>query len=462
MFNFKIKKNIFLKSLLITQGATEKKISLPVLSNLLIESINLNKEKLYSDINSDNKSNGLIKISATDLEITIKDYCGAEIISEGKITLNAKKLYSIIKEFPDDKTNDNSKENKNEDIDIEIKETEAGLVIISYKKIIFKLTTIPVIDYPTLLDINTEDNFNVNLKFLKFIINKVIFSTALEETKKSLSGIYFILLEIEGENYLRLVATDGHRLSLAQLKLFNNNENKTEEINKDLLNSNKEPSEQINLIYDKFKEGVIIPRKILSELIKIDVDKDVFVNIAINSNNVIFKLNDGINNKNNINSIYGTTFISRLIDGKYPNYETILPKNNYKTAIIKTEELINSIKRVYILAEEKSHSIELSFDKNLLIIKTVQTNQGEAVDEIEIEYSGEPINIKLNSKYILDFISNIYNEKIILKFNTIFTPLVIEPLIEVIEDNNKKKLKSSIDLNVFNYQLTGVFMPMRY
>ena len=457
MFNFKIKKNIFLKSILITQGATEKKISLPVLSNLLIESINLNKENLYSDINSDNKNYGLIKISATDLEITIKDYCGAEIISEGKITLNAKKLYSIIKEFPDDKTNDNNKENKNEDIDIEIKETESGLVIISYKKIIFKLTTIPVIDYPTLLDINTDDNFNVNLKFIKFVINKVIFSTALEETKKSLSGVYFILLEIEGENYLRLVATDGHRLSLAQIKLFNNNENKIEKISKDMLN--KESSEQDSSIYDKFKEGIIIPRKILSELIKIDVDKDVFVNIAINSNNVIFKLNDGINNKDNINYIYGTTFISRLIDGKYPNYESILPKNNYKTAIIKTEELINSIKRVYILAEEKSHSIELSFDKNLLIIKTVQTNQGEAVDEIEIEYSGEPINIKLNSKYILDFISNIYNEKIILKFNTIFTPLIIEPLIE---DNNKKKSKSSIDLNTFDYQLTGVFMPMRY
>ena len=457
MFNFKIKKNIFLKSILITQGATEKKISLPVLSNLLIESINLNKENLYSDINSDNKNKGLIKISATDLEITIKDYCGAEIISEGKITLNAKKLYSIIKEFPDDKTTDNNKENKNEDIDIEIKETEAGLVIISYKKIIFKLTTIPVIDYPTLLDINNDDNFNVNLKFIKFVINKVIFSTALEETKKSLSGVYFILLEIEGENYLRLVATDGHRLSLAQIKLFNNNENKIEKISKDMLN--KESSEQDSSIYDKFKEGIIIPRKILSELIKIDVDKDVFVNISINSNNVIFKLNDGINNKDNINYIYGTTFISRLIDGKYPNYESILPKNNYKTAIIKTEELINSIKRVYILAEEKSHSIELSFDKNLLIIKTVQTNQGEAVDEIEIEYSGEPINIKLNSKYILDFISNIYNEKIILKFNTIFTPLIIEPLIE---DNNKKKSKSSIDLNTFDYQLTGVFMPMRY
>ena len=453
MFNFKIKKNIFLKSLLVTQGATEKKISLQVLSNLLIESINLDEKNLYSDVNSDNKSNGLIKISATDLEITIKDYCGAEIISEGKITLNAKKLYSIIKEFPDDTNNkNNNTENKNDDIDIEIKETESGLVVISYKKIIFKLTTIPVIDYPTLLDINTEDNFNVNLRFLKFIINKVIFSTALEETKKSLSGVYFILLEIEEENYLRLVATDGHRLSLAQIKLSNNSENKTEEINKELL-------EQRTSIFNKFKEGIIIPRKILSELIKIDAGKDVFVNIAINSNNVIFKLNNGINNKNNINSIYGTTFISRLIDGKYPNYETILPKNNYKTAIIKTRELINSIKRVYILAEEKSHSIEFSFDKDLLIIKTVQTSQGEAVDEIEIEYNGEPINIKLNSKYILDFISNVYDEKIILKFNTIFTPLIIEPLIE---DNNKKKLKSSIDLNTFDYQLTGIFMPMRY
>jgi DNA polymerase-3 subunit beta len=462
MFNFKIKKNIFLKSILVVQGATEKKISLPVLSNLLIESV-ASDEKILPDINnsdvisdnSDNKNNGLIKISATDLEITIKDFCSAEIISEGKITLNARTLYNIIKEFPDEKNNKDGKNNKNEDINIEITETETGLIIISYKKIIFKLTTIPAIDYPTLLDVKTNDNFNVNFKFLKFIINKVIFAVSLlEDTKKSLSGIYFILLEIEGKNYLRVVATDGHRLSLAQIPLFNNADNKINKID-------EKSFDNIDSIYNKFKEGIIIPKKILSELIKINLDdKDVFVNISINSNNIIFKLNDGINNKNNINSIYGTTFISRLIDGKYPNYEAILPKDNYKTAIIKTAELINSIKRVYVLAEEKSHSVEFSFIKNLLIIKTIQTNQGEAVDEIEIEYDGEPINIKLNSKYILDFISNIYDEKIILKFNTISTPLVIEPLIDNNKDNNK--LKNQTDLNIFDYKLTGVFMPMRY
>jgi DNA polymerase-3 subunit beta len=455
MLNFKIKKNIFLKSILIVQGATEKKISLPVLSNLLIESVAAD-EKILPDINnnvtSGNKNNRLIKISATDLEITIKDFCSAEIISEGKITLNAKTLYNIIKEFPDEK---NNKNNKNEDINIEIKETEAGLIIISYKKIVFKLTTIPAMDYPTLLDVISDDNFNVNFKFLKFIINKVIFAVSLiEDTKKSLSGIYFVLLEKEEKNYLRVVATDGHRLSLAQIPLFNNTDNKIDEINR------KSSADNSDSIYNKLKEGIIIPKKILSELIKINLDdKDVFINISINLNNIIFKLNDGINNKNNINFIYGTTFISRLIDGKYPNYEAILPKDNYKTAIIKTVELINSIKRVYVLAEEKTHSIELSFFQNLLIVKTIQTNQGEAVDEIEIEYKGEPINIKLNSKYILDFISNIYDEKIILKFNTISTPLVIEPMIENKEND---KLKNQADLNIFNYKLTGVFMPMRY
>lgn len=464
MLNFKVARNDFLKCLFLTQGATEKKGSLPILSNLLIETIEIAENK-----NNITQKEGLIKVSSTDLEISIKDYCPAEIIENGKITINAKKLYSIIKEFPDLKDN--------KDVIIDIRETDAGLVIISYKKTVFKLTTIPVIDYPTFTDIKTTDNFNIDLQTLKFLINKVIFSTAVnEETKRNLTGVYFVLLDIDGKNILRLVATDGHRLSLAQTEIlyknslnYNNNITEDLSISKQTNNSTLPQGENLKEysgqhIYELLKNGIIIPKKILSELIKL-ID-DVYIDIYINSNNVIFKLINSIKTENGNN----TEFISRLIEGKFPDYQSVLPKDNYKNAIVKTKDFIDSIRRVSLLAEEKSHSIELSFNQNQLIIKTVHTSLGEASDEIEVEYNGELINIKLNSRYILDFISNITNEKLKIMFNTIYTPFVIEPFMEELQttvvggtskDNNQNNIERKTSAFKAVY-LTGIFMPMRY
>jgi DNA polymerase-3 subunit beta len=403
MLNFKIKKQIFLNCLSAVQGASEKKGSMPIISNLLIESV----------------ENNFIKISATDLEISIVTYCNAEIISEGKTTVNSKKIYNIIKEFPE------NKEKEDENLFIKFIENEAGVVTISFKKTVFKLTTVPASDYPTIIDFKSEDDFNIELKTFKTLISKVILSTAAsEDTKRNLTGVYFVLEDEGGKDYLRLVATDGHRLSLAQ-----------SEIN---YNGKKDDG-----IYGLLKTGVIIPKKILTEVLKLD--KDGFIKIIINSNNVIFELEkqSDVSDKN-------TKLISRLIEGKFPDYNTVLPKDGYKTSIINTKKFYNSIKMVSLLAEEKSHSIELSFSENNLLIKTVNTNIGEGSDELEINYKGEPISIKLNSRYIMDFISNIAENNLSIRFNTIYTPFVIEPYIE----NNKEADKVT--------QVIGIFMPMRY
>ncbi|MHB1661004.1 MAG: DNA polymerase III subunit beta [bacterium] len=410
MLNFKIKKQIFLNCLSTVQGASEKKGSMPIISNLLIESTDDN----------------FIKISATDLEISIITYCNAEIVSPGRTTVNSKKIYNIIKEFPE------SKEKKDEDLFINFIENESGVVTISYKKTVFKLTTVPASDYPTIIDFKAEDNFNIDLKIFKSLISKVIFSTALsEDTKRNLTGVYFVLENLDGKDFLRLVATDGHRLSLAQ-----------SEIN---YSGNKDGG-----IYDLLKTGVIIPKKILAEVLKLD--KDGSIKILINSNNVIFeleKLSDAAN-KN-------TKLISRLIEGKFPDYNTVLPKDGYKTSIINTKKFYNSIKMVSLLAEEKSHSIELSFSENNLLIKTVNTNIGEGSDELEINYKGEPISIKLNSRYIMDFISNITENNLNIRFNTIYTPFVVEPY--VISDHAASDDSNNADKIM---QVIGVFMPMRY
>ena len=409
MLNFKIKKQIFLNCLSTVQGASEKKGSMPIISNLLIESA----------------ENNFIKISATDLEISIITYCTAEIISEGKTTVNSKKIYNIIKEFSE------NKEKEDQDLFINFIENETGVVTISYKKTVFKLTTVPASDYPTIIDFESEDNFNIELKIFKTLISKVILSTAAsEDTKRNLTGVYFVLEESEEKDYLRLVATDGHRLALAQSEINYN-------------------GKKGGGIYDLLKTGVIIPKKILTEVLKLD--KDGFIKILINSNNVIFEFEKQSDNLNK-----NTKFISRLIEGKFPDYNTVLPKDGYKTSIINTKNFYNSIKMVSLLAEEKSHSIELSFSENNLLIKTVNTNIGEGSDELEINYQGEPLSIKLNSRYILDFISNISENNLSVRFNTIYTPFIIEPYVipekESGVSGDKKK----------PMQVIGVFMPMRY
>ncbi|MCL4497035.1 MAG: DNA polymerase III subunit beta [Deltaproteobacteria bacterium] len=420
MLNFKIKKESFLNCLFIVQGASERKGTLPILSNLLIE--NIGKDS--------------IKISATDLEISIITYCKAEVTSEGKVAVNSKKTYGVVKEFPESKTEDG--------IFISFKENDSGIITISYKKTVFKLTTVPAIDYPTIVDFKSEDNFNIDFKILKKLINNVIFSTAAnEETKRNLTGVYFVLVNLNGKDYLRLVATDGHRLALAQAEIIYSS--KTNEG-----------------IYDLLKNGVIIPKKVLAEILKLD--KSDSVNISINSNNIFFNFTgkftapltaSGLSKPlKDLDSedipVRGTELISRLIEGKFPDYQTVIPKDNYKTSIINTKNFFNSIKRVSLLAEEKSHSIELSFSDNNLLIKTVNTSVGEASDELDIKYSGEPISIKLNSRYIMDFILNIMEENIQVKFNTIYTPFVIEPF----TDNKKGEGKIM--------EIIGVFMPMRY
>ncbi len=439
MLNFEIKRQDFLNSLFIVQGASEKKGSLPILSNLLIESVN----------------NELIKISATDLEISIITYSKAKVVNEGKVCINSRRLYGVVKESPEGTPDGTVISFKTDGQD------SSGIVTVSYQNYTANLTTTPVVDYPTIIDIDNEikkgffkpeDSFTINFKILKKLISGVIFSTSLnEETKRNLTGVFFSLVEANKSVNLRLVATDGHRLAMSDIE-NRGQENQAIELNEKegiYFNINKESE-----IYNFFKSGVIIPKKVLNEILKLEDGSSV--NIYINSNNIFFNFNVPERSlkgdkKSKIKSGGGAQIISRLIEGKFPDYQTVLPKSNYKTAVINTKDLFNSIKRVSLLAEEKSHSIELGFNENNLLIKTVNAGVGEGSDELEIKYNGEPLNIKLNSKYILDFLSILSGEKILSSFNTIYSPFVIEPFIE--EDRKGAYGEPAV---------TGVFMPMRY
>jgi DNA polymerase-3 subunit beta len=227
---FNIKKDQFLKALNKVQGIIEKKHTLAILSNVLIEA-------------KDNK----IIVTATDLEIGIKSIYDADIIETGKITISAKKLFEIIKELPNSNINFNTKNN----YWIEIK----------CENSLFNLVALSPDDFPKFPELNTQ-TYKLNTKLLSEIIEKTIFSVSNDETKFNLTGIY-----IESENDIfNFVSTDGHRLSLVNQKIDNIND-------------------------ESFDKGFILPKKGILELKKVIDDSEEDINIGVTDNN-FFVSND--------------------------------------------------------------------------------------------------------------------------------------------------------------------------
>ena len=221
---FNISKEEFLKGLNRVQGIIEKKHTLPILANVLIEA-----------------SNDEIIITATDLEVGLKAKYKAEVLNEGKVTVSAKKLFEIIKELPDEKINFNSKNN--------------FWVEIKCKKSIFNLVGLSPDDFPKFPEINTDEN-KIDKKIISEMIESTIFSISNDETKFNLTGIFIK----NDDNKLIFVSTDGHRLSLIQRNIENN-------------------------LNNKFKEGFILPKKGIFEIRKLleHVEENVLIGISDNN-----------------------------------------------------------------------------------------------------------------------------------------------------------------------------------
>lgn len=348
-----IDKDSLSEKLSLVQGIAEKRATMPILSHVLINPV----------------QNG-IQITATDLETTLSVYCDASVENGKNIALPARKLFDIIRELPQG--------------EVKVEEIKNNWVEITTSSASFKLAGLPGEDFPVVPEVSTDNLFDIDSDVLENMISKTIYCVSGDELRRNLSGIYF---EKRNENILRLVATDGHRLSYVEQDLGN----------------------AVSL-----KDNVLVPRKAVSELrkllkfgdkIKIGCEKNFFVTMT-----------DGI------------VMFSRLIDADFPDYHQVVPKSTKSKLTLNRDQLLSALKRVSILSSEKTKSIKLKLSENSMLLSSVSPDVGEARETLPVKYSGEDVEIGFNARYLLDILETIEEDDVNMEITDELSPTVLTPL----------------------------------
>ncbi|MDC3023711.1 DNA polymerase III subunit beta [Pelagibacteraceae bacterium] len=350
---FKIKRSIFFKTLSHLQGIVDKKNSLPILANILIEA----------------KNNQLV-LSCTDMDISVIEKIGCTVLEDGATTINSQILYDIVRKI-DDRS------------EIEIISNNGKLLTLRSDGSRFSLACLPREDYPIIDQENSGISIKLNSKILFKLIDKTKFAISNEETRYFLNGLYFNVSNETNKNIVTLVGTDGHRLAKF-----------SHEIDEDI--------DQIS--------GVIIPKKTIYELSKLLSEIDKNISISISSNKIIFFIED-------------ITFISKLIDGSFPDYKRVIPKDNTNVLKINREILLSAVDRVSTIANEKSPVIKFKLLQNILNLNTINNESSTASEDLNINYNGAEIEIGFNSKYIMDIVNNLEDEEIDINFKNNTSPI---------------------------------------
>ena len=331
---------------------------------------------ILSNILIKTRSDG-IDIFATDLDIGIKGSYEAKIVSEGSVTVSGRKLHEIVRELPDE--------------EIYLKsDSENSWINLTCKKSTFKIACLSPEEYPAFPAYKEEKDLVIEIDLLKEMLKKTNFAISMDETRYTLNGI---LLESEGED-ISMVGTDGHRLAFIK---------KTSGFEK------------------KEKVEIIIPKKAQAELLKIldsgdsdQKDEKKTISISVEKNHAAFKMGKMI-------------LVTRLIDGRFPNYRQVIPNDNNNNVVIDCKLFLHALRRVAILADEKSRMVKFGVQKNLMILVSDNSELGEAKEEIDVEYQGTPITIGLNAKYVMDILNVINSEKINFKLKDSESSCLITP-----------------------------------
>ncbi len=354
---FHINKETFLKALTKVQGIIEKRHTIPILANVLIEA-----------------AQGEIIITATDLEVGIKSRYPSDVVSEGKVTVSAKKLFEIIKELPDKNIQFSSKNN--------------FWVEITCGKSIFNLVGLSPEEFPKFPSIGSNSN-EIPCRIVGEMIDKTIFSVSNDETKFNLTGIFIKANIADGKNNLVFVSTDGHRLSLIERGLEKN-------------------------LNEKFTTGFILPKKGIMEIRKLIETAAEQINIGISDNNFAV-------------STDATTLIMRMVDGDFPDYQRVIPELTSNSAMINRDLFLHALRRISVLSSEKSKGIKFNLTQNSLVLSSSNPDLGDAKEEIEVDYAGTEISIGFNAKYIIDILQAIDKENILLFMKDNISPGLIRP-----------------------------------
>ena len=352
---FNVNQQDLQKSLNYCQGVIEKRSTLPILSNILLET-----------------GNSKLTITATDLDlIFIHQINDVEVLEEGKTTTMASTMYDIVRKFSSGKK-------------INLSLSEENRLHLESEKSVFNLNCLSPSEFPV-----TEENFNQNefvvksKQFLK-LLNKCKFSVSNDETRHYLSGIFLHQTQLEEKTFLTAAATDSHRMSISKFRL----------------------PEKINF------DPVILPKKAIFQLCSLLEEYDGDVKISNLKSKIKFELNNSI-------------LISKLIDGKFPNYVQVIPKNNQKKLEVDLKLFLDSVDRVASVSLDKKDGVKFNLAKNVLNLSVNNTNSGDGKESLNVKFEYD-LDISFNSRYLIDVASQLDGEKIEIFFNDTGSPALIK------------------------------------
>lgn len=323
-----VRKNDLVKELHLVQGIVERKNSIPILSNVLCEA-----------------RGSELRISATDLDVSLRCGCAAQVVKEGAITLGAKKLHEIARSLPES--------------DVHLKVLPEAWTEIECERSRFKMAGLPSEDFPTQPEARVGNGVEVPAEALRALITRTSFAITAEDARYYLAGA-LLVLEKEGA---AMVATDGHRLSYARSKVPL---------------GVKEP------------QKVLVPRKAISELARL-LEGEEAVTFEQVDNHLIF-------------GVGGRVLASKMIEGQFPAYDKVLAVSGDKVVRLQREALMAAIRRVSLLSSERSRAIRVGLASGQLELLASSPDLGEARETLPTEYSGGSVEIGFNAQYLLDFL----------------------------------------------------------
>jgi DNA polymerase III subunit beta len=327
--DFVTTKENLLKELEVMQGIVEKKSTIPILSNIVIDA---QKDRL--------------ELLATDLEVGIRTTCEAKVTKPGSVALSARRLYDIVRYLPD--------------AEVRLKSEEGSWTQITCQKARFRIVGLSRDDFPAMPEFDFAKGIPIERPLFLDMISKVLFAITTDETRYQINGTLMIL----SKRSLTMVSTDGHRLAYVSGRL------------------EKGASEE--------RIEVIIPRKTVQEISRIG-DGESEILFGQKDNHVFFKAGK-------------TVMSSTIVPGKFPDFEKVIPEGNDKLLKFDGAAFAEVVRRVALLSSERSRAIKIALQKGSVEISSNNPEVGEAAESVDVEYTGGPLEVGFNAKYILDFL----------------------------------------------------------
>jgi DNA polymerase-3 subunit beta len=351
----RIDRTELLKSVSKVQSIIEKKSNMPVLSTILFTA-----------------DGSTVRISATDLELGFQETIHAEVVEEGSITLSGRKIFEILKET--------------KSAEFHIKEKENNWIFISDGVARFNLASISPEEFPAFMEPEGVNMIAIEGETLVNMINKTIYAVTVEEAGFKLSGVLTEKITIGDKDVLRMVATDGHRLSLID-----------------------EPFSNIgSLDLDK---GVMIPKKGMSELSKMAADGGI-VEIGFKEKNCVAKKGNAL-------------LVMRLLETNFPDYKAVIFRNEKDPVDISKMALLEAMRKMLILSNDRYRAVKITLENNVMELVSTNPDLGEGQENIEIKYNGERVEAGFNPKYFIETLQSMQSETIHLDFTDSSKPFVL-------------------------------------